>query len=109
MGVQATGVRLSEESRAAEDMIARFAQWQDRKPQSIGADASYGNGEFLQWLMDREITPHMPTRDAVGRTRSPFYGPESFTYLPDSNSYICPAAQQLNYGDATRATARSAI
>ena len=98
VGVQATGARLSEESRAAEDMIARFAQWQSRKAQSIAADASYGKGEFLQWLMDREITPYMPTRDAVGRTRSPFYGPECFTYLPDSNSYICPAGQQLNYG-----------
>ena len=40
VGVQATGARLSEESRAAEDMIARFAQWQGRKPQSIAADAS---------------------------------------------------------------------
>ncbi len=79
-------------------MIARFSQWQGRKPQSIAADASYGNGEFLQWLMDREITPYMPTRDAVGRTRSPFYGSECFTYLPESNSYICPAGQQLNYG-----------
>jgi Transposase DDE domain len=98
VGVQATGARLSEESRAAEYMIARFAQWQGRKPQSIAADASYGNGEFLQWLMDRQITPYMPTRDAVGRTRSPFYGPECFTYLPASNSYICPAGQQLNYG-----------
>jgi hypothetical protein len=68
--VQATGALLSEESRAAENMIARFAQWQGRKPQSIAADASYGNGAFLQWLMDREITPYMPTRDAVGRTRS---------------------------------------
>jgi hypothetical protein len=29
-------------------MIADFAQWQRRKPQSIAADASYGNGEFLQ-------------------------------------------------------------
>jgi tryptophan synthase beta subunit len=28
VGVQATGARLSEESRAAEDMIARFAKWQ---------------------------------------------------------------------------------
>ena len=73
VGVQATGARLSEESRAAEEMIARFAQWQGRKPQCIGADATYGNGEFLQWLMDREITPYMPTSDAVGRTRSPFY------------------------------------
>ena len=81
VGVQATGARLSEESRAAEDMIARFTQWQGRKPQSIAADASYGNGEFLQWLMDRQITPYMPTRDAVGRTRSPFYGPECLHLL----------------------------
>jgi hypothetical protein len=48
--------------------------------------------------MDREITPYMPTRDAVARTRSPFFGPECFTYHPESNSYICPAGQQLNYG-----------
>src|SRR5580704_16286023 len=98
VGVQATGARLSEESRAAEEMISRFTHWQGRKPESIAADASYGNGEFLQWLMDRQITPYMPTRDAVGRTRSPFYGPERFTYEPESNSYICPAGQQLNYG-----------
>ncbi len=98
VGVQATGARLSEESRSARDMITRFAQRQGRKPQSIAADASYGNGEFLQWLMDREITPYMPTRDAVGRTRSLLYGPECFTYLPESNSYICPGGQQLNYG-----------
>jgi hypothetical protein len=70
VGVQATGARLSEESRAAEDMIARFAKWQGTKPQSIAADASYGNGEFLQWLTDQEIKRYMPTRDAVGRTRS---------------------------------------
>jgi transposase len=31
VGVQATGARLSEESRAAEDMIARFAEWQGKK------------------------------------------------------------------------------
>jgi hypothetical protein len=41
-------------------MIARFTQWQGRKPQSLGADASYGNGEFLRWLMDRDITPYIP-------------------------------------------------
>src|SRR6266576_217693 len=98
VGVQATGARLSEESRSAEDMIARCAQWQGRKPQSIAADASDGNDEFWQLLMKRESTPYMPTRDAVGRTRSHFYGPERFTYLPESTSYICPAGQPLNYG-----------
>ncbi len=109
VGVQATGARLSEESRAGREMIARFAQWQGRKPESIAADASYGNGEFLQWLVDREITPYMPTRDAVGRTRSPFYGPELFTYLPESDSYICPAGQQLNMVAATKGIGHSVI
>jgi tryptophan synthase beta subunit len=33
VGVQATGARLSEESRAAEEMIARFAEWQNKNPQ----------------------------------------------------------------------------
>ena len=108
VGVQATGARLSEESRAAEKMIARFTQWQGKNPQSVAADASYGNGELLQWLMDRQITPYMPTRDAVARTRSPLFGPERFTYQPESNSYLCPAGQQLNYGgrnDSNRAFA----
>jgi hypothetical protein len=97
VGVQATGVRLSEESRAAEEMIRHFTEWQGKSPQSI-ADPSYGNGELLQWLMDRQITPYIPTRNAVARTRSPLFGPERFTYQPESNSYLCPAGEQLNYG-----------
>jgi hypothetical protein len=39
----------------------------------------------------------MRTRDSALRKRSPFYGPERFTYLPASNSYLCPAGEQLNY------------
>ena len=66
---------MSQETVAAQDMIARFAQWQGREPVSVAADATYGNGEFR-----------------------PFYGPERFTYLPESNSYRCPVGQQLNYG-----------
>jgi len=64
----------------------------------VAADTTYGNGEFLQWLADRSITPYMRTRDSIQRKNSPFYGPESFTYQPESNSYRCPAGQQLNYG-----------
>ena len=64
----------------------------------MAADATYGNGEFLQWLMERDIIPHMRTRDSALRKNSPLYGPERFTYLPESNSYLCPAGQQLNYG-----------
>src|ERR1700674_2098949 len=86
VGVQATAARMSQETVAAQDMIARFAKWQGREPASVAADATYGNGEFLQWLMERRIIPYMRTRDSALRKNSPLYGPERFTYLPESNS-----------------------
>src|SRR6202140_1473375 len=89
---------MSQETVAAQDMIARFAEWQGREPVSVAADATYGNGEFLQWLMERGITPYMRTRDSALRKKSLLYGPERFPYLPESNSYLCPAGQQLHYG-----------
>ncbi|MGA8149382.1 MAG: IS1182 family transposase, partial [Terriglobales bacterium] len=98
VGVQATAARMSQETVAAQDMLTRFAQWQGRTPESVAADTTYGNGEFLQWLAERGITPYMRTRDSIHRKNSPFYGPERFTYQPESNSYRCPAGQQLNYG-----------
>jgi len=101
VGVQATAARMSQETVAAQDMLTRFAQWQGREPVSLAADTTYGNGEFLQWLGERDIVPYMRTRENAGRTRSPFYGPEQFTYQPESNSYRCPAGQQLNYGGRT--------
>jgi Transposase DDE domain len=97
VGVQATAARMSQETVAAQDMIVRFAQWQGCEPSSVVADATYGNGGFLQWLLDRGITPYMRTRDSVLRKKNPGYGPERFTYLPESNSYRCPAGEQLHY------------
>ncbi len=97
VGVQATAARMSQETVAAQDMLTRFAQWQQRVPESVAADTTYGNGEFLQWLADRNITPYMRTRDSALRKNNPGYGPERFTYQPDSNTYRCPAGEQLNY------------
>ena len=98
VGVQATAARMSQETVAAQAMLNRFTQWQGQEPESLAADTTYGNGEFLQWLADRNITPYMRTRDSIHRKRSPFYGPERFTYEPENNRYICPAGQPLNYG-----------
>src|SRR5215468_4225846 len=97
VGVQATAARMSQETVAAQEMLSRFAQWQGREPESVVADTTYGNGEFLQWLADRNILPYMRTRDSIHRKRSPFYGPDRFTYQPESNSYRCPAGEQLHY------------
>jgi len=98
VGVQATAARMSQETVAAQDMLTRFGEWQGRGPESVAADTTYGNGEFLQWLAERDITPYMRTRDSIHRKNSPFYGPERFTYQPESDRYICPAGQPLNYG-----------
>jgi hypothetical protein len=62
LGVQATAARMSQETVAAEDMLTRFAEWQKREPESPAAHTTYGNGELLQWLADRGITPYMRTR-----------------------------------------------
>jgi transposase len=97
-GVQATAARMSRETVAAQDMIARFAGWQGRETALVVAHATYGNGEFLQWLMERNITPYMRTRDSIHRKNSPLFGAERFLYQPESNSYLCPAGRQLNYG-----------
>jgi hypothetical protein len=88
VAVQGTAARMSQETVAA----------QGRAPESVAADTTYGNGEFLQWLADQIITPYMRTRDSIHRKRSPFYGPERFAYEPENNRYICPAGQPLNYG-----------
>jgi transposase len=98
VGVQATAARMSQETVAAQDMLTRFAEWQGRAPESVAADTTYGNGEFLQWLADRSITPYMRTRDSIHRKRSPFFGPDRFTYEPEHDRYICPAGQIMNYG-----------
>ena len=97
VGVQATAARMSQETVAAQHMLRRFAQWQGREPESVAADTTYGNGEFLQWLADRNVTAYMRTRDSALRKNNPGYGPERFTYQPESNTYRCPAGEQLNY------------
>jgi transposase len=97
VGVQATAARMSQETVAAQDMLTRFAQWQGRTPESVAADTTYGNGEFLHWLADRNVTAYMRTRDSALRKNNPGYGPERFTYEPERNTYRCPAGEQLNY------------
>jgi Transposase DDE domain len=67
VGVQGTAARMSQETVAAQDMLTRFAGWHGRAPESVAADTTYGNGEFLQWLADRNITPYMRTRDSIHR------------------------------------------
>jgi transposase len=86
VGVQATAARMSQETVAAQDMLTRFRQWQGREPESVAADTTYGNGEFLQWLADRSITPYMRTRDSIHRKNSPFFVPSGSRINPKATA-----------------------
>jgi hypothetical protein len=41
-------------------MIERTERRFDVKPDRLAADTAYGTGEFLGWLVDAGITPHIP-------------------------------------------------
>src|SRR5262252_6301523 len=57
VGVQATAARMSQESVAAQAMLNRFALWQGHEPESVAADTTYGNGEFLAMVGGSEHHP----------------------------------------------------
>jgi transposase len=96
VGVEATAARLSQESAAARNMIERYRERHGQMPQSLAADNTYGNGELLQWLDDRGITPFIRVKECPTPTRD-LYGIEKFTYLPEENCYVCPAGKPLKY------------
>ena len=99
VGVQATAARMSQETVAAQDMITRFATWQGREPESVAADTTYGNGEFLQWLADRSITPYMRTRDSIHRKRQPVLRSRAvhLSTRKQQLSLSCGAATELRW------------
>jgi len=96
VGVQATAARLSQESAAARDMIDRYYERYGRLPKAVAADNTYGNGELLQWLDDRGITPYIRVKQCPTPTRD-LYGIEKFTFVPEENRYICPEGKPLQY------------
>jgi transposase len=96
VGVQATSARLSQESVAARDMIERYRERHGRQPESLAADNTYGNGEMLQWLVDRDITPNIRVKQSP-TPNTGLYGIEMFTHVPEQNCYICPEGKQLKY------------
>ncbi len=86
VGVQATAARMSQEIRGrVQAMLARFAQWQGREPESVAADTTYGErGVSAMVGGSQHHSLHANPRQYPYRKRSPFFGPERFTYEPNT-------------------------
>ena len=93
--VEATPTRISMEVDATEAVIQRTQERLALKPKRIADDVAYGTGEMLGWLVEHDITPHIPVWDqsevaAVGK-----FARADFAYDRDRNLYICPGGREL--------------
>jgi hypothetical protein len=94
VGVQATAARLSQESATARQMITRSAEKRGRFPQSLAADTTYGNGDLLAWLEERNITPYIRVKESPA-PKANLYGIEKFTYVAETKSCQCPLRRKF--------------
>jgi transposase len=102
LSVEATPARFRQETLAARRMLEHVVQLGIR-PQDLAADKAYGSGEFLAWLLERNIQPHIPVIDRQHQTQGRFTR-EHFRYEPKENAYYCPEGKPLRYRGQSRSS-----
>ena len=101
LGVEATPARFRQETLAARRMLQQVKERFGICPQSLGADKGYGSGEFLAWLLEQKIQPHIPVIDRRHQTQQRFTR-DQFQYDPGENVFRCPQGQLLRYHSLSR-------
>ena len=66
----------------------------DLRPQRLAGDTAYGAVRLLKWLVDRNITPHVPVWDKSARPDGTFSRAD-FVFDQERNVYICPGGAEL--------------
>ncbi len=94
LDVEATPTRLSKEVDATKTMIDRTEDRFGLKPDRIAGDVAYGTGEMLGWLVERDITPHIPVRDKAKRDDGSL-SRDDFCYDKERDAYLCPQEKPL--------------
>jgi transposase len=92
--VEATPARTYDEVASTKVMIERTKHRFDLKPKLLAADAAYGTGKFLGWLIGKGIAPHVVVRDQSTRKDGTFSRAD-FAYDKEKNIYTCPAGKTL--------------
>jgi transposase len=94
--VDAEGTRANriEEIAVAQTMLERVARRFQLRPQRLAGDTAYGAVRLLKWLVDRNITPHIPVWDKSARSDGTF-SRANFAFDPERNIYVCPGGAKL--------------
>jgi transposase len=101
LDVEATPALFHQETVAARRMVERVEKLGVRA-ESVGADKAYGSGEFLNWLLQRGVQPHIPVIDRRHQTDGHFTH-DQFRHEPGEDVYYCPQNKPLRYRGLQRA------
>jgi hypothetical protein len=94
--LDAAGTRANRavEIAVAQTMVDRVERRFDLRPQKLAGDTAYGAVRLLKWLVDRNITPHVPVWDKSARPDGTFSRAD-FRFDRDRNVYVCPGGAEL--------------
>src|SRR6202140_3022445 len=94
--VDAEGTRANRiaEIAVTQTMLERVGRRFDLRPKRLAGDTVYGAVRLLKWLVDRNITPHVPVWDKSARPDGTFSRAD-FVFDHDRNIYVCPGGAEL--------------
>lgn len=92
--VTASQARWTEEVASTAVMIERTQKRFGLQPTRLAADAAYGSGRLVGWLMGRGIKPHVPVLDRERQTKGMMTRAE-FRYDHVRDVYVCQADHDL--------------
>ncbi|MFZ2158568.1 MAG: IS1182 family transposase [Bradyrhizobium sp.] len=94
--LDAVGTRAnrSVEIAVTQTMVDRVERRFDLRPQRLAGDTAYGAVRLLKWLVDRNITPHVPVWDKSARADGTF-SRAVFVFDQTRNVYVCPGGAEL--------------
>jgi transposase len=95
--VDAEGTRANRivEIAVTQTMMDRVRRRFNLQPQRLAGDTAYGAVRLLKWLVDRQITPHIPVWDKSTRSDGTFSRAD-FDFDQSRNIYICPNGKLLH-------------
>ena len=95
--VDAEGTRANRtvEIAVTETMLDRVERCFGLRPQRLAGDTVYGAVRLLKWLVDRQITPHIPVWDKSARSDGTLSRAD-FVFERSRNIYICPNGKLLH-------------
>jgi len=94
--IDAEGTRANRvlEISVTRTMIERVARRFGLQPRRLAGDTVYGAVSLLKWLVDRQITPHIPVWDKSARSDGTFSRAD-FLFDQERNVYVCPGGAEL--------------